>query len=129
MNSILDTSGYSALLRGNKQVVELLERSQYIYIPIVVIGELRTGFAHGTKNNENKKNLDRFLSDPAVSILYLTDRTTETFSDIYVELRRNGTPIGQNDLWISALAREHGFTVITADADFSRVQGIDCIVI
>lgn len=126
MNIVVDTSAYSALQRGNIAVAEILQKAQYIYVPIIVIGELKAGFAFGSKKSENLRLLDRFLADPSVSVLQLSNKTTDVFSDIYTELRNAGTPIGQNDLWIASLTRENDLKLITCDGDFFNVQGIDC---
>ena len=39
-------------------------------------------------------------------------------------LTRAGTPIPENDLWIAALAVEHGWPLATRDAHFARVPGL-----
>jgi len=41
-----------------------------------------------------------------------------------IELKRAGTPLPANDLWIAALAREHGLPIVSRDAHFDRVRGI-----
>ncbi|MEO5958497.1 MAG: PIN domain-containing protein [Opitutaceae bacterium] len=35
-----------------------------------------------------------------------------------------GTPIPENDLWIAAVALEHGLPVATRDIHFARVPGL-----
>ena len=39
-------------------------------------------------------------------------------------LRARGTPIPENDVWISALAIEHGLDIVSRDTDFDYVAGI-----
>lgn len=125
MNFILDTSAYSAVQRGNLQVARLLNEAHQIFLPAVVEGELRAGFAFGTKTIENNELLDRFLTQRTVSLLYFSPETPKVFVEIYAELRRAGRPIGQNDLWIAALAREHRLPILTLDTDFAYVKGIE----
>jgi len=124
---ILDTSAYSVAQRGDERLLALLDEAQHIYIPVIVIGELLGGFAHGTKAAENKRNLTKFLADPVVSVLYIGGETPGYFAEIYAELRRAGRSIGQNDLWIAALAREHQLALLTIDNDFSVASELEII--
>jgi tRNA(fMet)-specific endonuclease VapC len=39
-------------------------------------------------------------------------------------LEQNGTPIGPNDTFIAAHALALGATLVTADAEFARVPGL-----
>jgi len=43
----LDTNRYSDFSRGNDATVETLETAEAVYLPFVVLGELRAGFAVG----------------------------------------------------------------------------------
>jgi predicted nucleic acid-binding protein len=129
MNVAIDTSAYSSMQRGNERVAELISAAQYVYVPIIVLAELKAGFAFGSKKSENMQLLSKFLADPAVSVLPITERTTDVFGDIFAELRAAGTPIGQNDLWIASLARENNLLLITSDKDFLSVQGIECVLV
>lgn len=39
-------------------------------------------------------------------------------------LRAQGTPIPENDLWIAALVRQHGLTLVSRDEHFDAVPGL-----
>ncbi len=41
----LDTHRYADLCRGNPRAVEIVEATDAIWLPFVVVGELRAGFA------------------------------------------------------------------------------------
>jgi len=127
MNLIIDTSAYSGLARGNVKIAKILSDAQQVYVPSVVIGELRAGFAFGAKRQANEKLLDRFMAEAGVSVLHIGDDTPDIFAEIYVELRKAGRPIGQNDLWIAALAREHRLALLTLDNDFSYVKDLELV--
>lgn len=62
----LDTSAYSRFQRGDRQVVELLDRAEWVGVPAVVLGELWTGFLLGSRAEANRIALQRFLAHPAV---------------------------------------------------------------
>jgi tRNA(fMet)-specific endonuclease VapC len=40
------------------------------------------------------------------------------------ELKRAGTPIPTNDLWIAALCRQHDLPLLSRDRHFDRVPGL-----
>ncbi len=93
-------------------------------MPLIVIGELRAGFITGTKTAENEKWLQQFLDDPNVITLSLSDQSTVVYSRVYAKLKQIGNPIGTNNMWIAALAIEHGLHLITTDNDFTAVEGL-----
>ena len=47
--------------------------------------------------------------------------TAEHYARLFVQLKRAGTPIPDDDLWIAALALEHDLPLITRDQHFERV--------
>ncbi|MCP4416968.1 MAG: type II toxin-antitoxin system VapC family toxin [Chloroflexi bacterium] len=121
---ILDTSAYSAFKRGNSDAVALLRKTPEILVPIIVLGELWSGFEFGSKREANRHELDAFLNSPRVSVVQVTLETAVRYAVIYSFLRRNGRPIPTNDLWIAAMTMEHGATLLTADAHFLRLPQI-----
>ena len=65
--------------------------------------------------------LARFLNRETVGIGYAGRETTEQYARLFVQLRRAGTPVPDNDLWIAALAMEHDLAVITRDRHFESI--------
>jgi len=47
--------------------------------------------------------------------------TAEHYARIFVQLKRAGTPVPDNDLWIAAIALEFDLTLITRDRHFERI--------
>ena len=87
-----------------------------------VIGEFKAGIDIGTKRGKKAKSLlDEFLDDPAVEIVPFTDETAEYYAGIYRALKEKGIPLPTNDIWIAAVALEHGATVLSGDGHFSRI--------
>lgn len=115
---VLDTSAYSGFNRGDRRLKKWFHADNSIIVPLIVVGELRAGFSAGTRQKENDDLLQRFLDSSNVSTATITDTTTKLFAAIYCRLRRAGTPIGTNDMWIAALALEHDKLLLTLDADF-----------
>lgn len=121
MNCLLDTSAYSALQRGHQPILDLLRRSETVAVPAVVLGELYSGFRAGNRRAENTAQLERFLSKPSVRVLNVTQETALRYAEIDVYLRKKGRPIPRNDVWIAAVALEHGLQLLTLDDRFREI--------
>jgi predicted nucleic acid-binding protein len=91
---------------------------------IIVLGELYAGFRAGSKERQNRERLASFLAKPSVKILPATQDTAEVFGVVKDELRRSGTPVPINVVWIAAQALEAGAQLVTHDAHFSKIKGL-----
>lgn len=127
MRVAIDTNRYRDFSGGEKEVVRLLEEAESIHVPLIVIGELRAGFALGRKGRENEALLQRFLMKPRVEVLYPTDATTRHYASLFRQLREQGTPIPTNDLWIAALVLERNLVLCTRDGHFRNVPQLNIV--
>jgi predicted nucleic acid-binding protein len=123
----LDTNAYRALSEGDPRLVEDMRRAETVGLPIIVVGELWFGFMNGSKLRQNTEILERFLTTPRVRILQLGEQTTRIFGEIATLLRGAGIAIQQNDIWIAALCKQHGFALATRDQGFQHVLGLEVI--
>jgi predicted nucleic acid-binding protein len=121
---LLDTSAYSLLMRGCKDVAGFLDAAEEVYLPAVVIGELLAGFKKGNSEQRNREILDRFIEVSRVFSLPVDEETSERYAVILDYLRRQGTPIPTNDLWIAATAMQHGLVLISSDRHFLKVPQV-----
>ena len=80
MNVALDTNGYSDFMRGVVERVAIVRAAQAIFLPFIVLGELRAGFAAGDRQSVNAANLQRFLASPRVSVLLADEQTTHYYA-------------------------------------------------
>lgn len=125
MNDLfVDTSAYSALLRGDERVRDALRGARLIRVNPVVIGELMAGFLRGRWRRKNEAELTLFLRSPRVAVLPIDAQTAERYALIVASLRRRGRPIPTNDLWIASSAAQHGLRLLTLDAHFLAVEQI-----
>jgi len=90
-------------------------------MPVPVIAELRFGFLNGSKGRENEAILTLFLERPRVEVLCCDEETTVRYAELKLQLKKQGTPIPINDVWIAALALQHHATLFTRDSDFERI--------
>ncbi len=124
MRLALDTSAYSALMRGHRDVVSRVRRAEAVLLPAVVAGELLYGFRFGSRFEENATRLEAFLDAPSVDLLPVSFVTADRFGLIVTALRGKGTPIPTNDIWIAAQAMEAGADLLSSDAHFGLVDGL-----
>jgi tRNA(fMet)-specific endonuclease VapC len=117
----LDTNRYTDLCRGIASVVETVELAEEVWLPFVVVGELRAGFAVGSQASHNEAVLRRFLLKSGVVVVYPDDQTTHHYASVYRQLRKQGTPIPTNDIWISALVLQHSLVLFARDAHFDAL--------
>lgn len=120
----LDTSAYSHFKRGHEPVVKLIRSARRVLVPIVAIGELRAGFAMGSRADQNDADLRTFLKQSVVAVLDVEDEAASLYAEIVAQLKRAGTPLPSNDIWIAALAAREGASVVTYDEHFRRIQRV-----
>ncbi len=126
---VLDTSAYSRLRAGDQQVIEVVASAETVLIPAVVLGELEAAFELGSRPAENRLALADFLAEPFVATLDVTRSVARRYGETFVKLRRAGTPIPVNDIWIAATTFDCGGRLLTFDSDFQRVDGLPRIVL
>jgi len=121
---LIDTNTYSDAMRGVKPVVTLLQRANEILLCPVVMGELLAGFRKGTREKANRELLWRFLASPRVRAVGMNRDTSEFYATVLDGVRRKGTSIPTNDIWIAASTMEHGARLATGDSHFQTVDGL-----
>ena len=124
MKLLLDTSGYVGFKLGHKELVTYLARAERIFMSPIVLGELMFGFRNGSRYEKNMDELHRFVSHPVVEPIDLTAISADRYARIAAQLRKQGTPIPANDIWIAAQTVEVGAELITMDQHFEKVQGL-----
>jgi len=120
----IDTNRYVDFAKGLPEAVDRLRRADQILVPFVVLGELRAGFAGGERAGDNEANLVRFLDSRRVDPVFADEETTHHYARLFHQLRRQGTPIPTNDLWIAALVVQHQAHLFARDAHFDHLPQI-----
>ena len=121
MRVAIDTNRLTDLWQGDAELAEWLGTCEEVWIPLIVLGEIKAGFYGGTQQRRNEVLLHRLLAKPTVQILAPGRETAEQYARVFVQLKRAGTPIPDNDLWIAALALEHNLLLITRDRHFEQI--------
>jgi predicted nucleic acid-binding protein len=122
----LDTNRLTDLFQGDAELADRLGNCDEVWIPLVVLAEIKAGFYRGSQQQRNEILLRKLLAKPTVGVLLPGRETAEQYARLFVQLKRAGAPVPDNDLWIAALALEHDLMLITRDRHFQRVPQLLC---
>jgi predicted nucleic acid-binding protein len=126
---VLDTSAYSHFRHGHETVLLLLAATELVLVPVTVLGELEAAFELGSRAKQNRVLLREFLEEPFVSTIEVTRSVARHYGRVFAELRRAGTPIPVNDIWIAAATLDSGGHLLTFDADYRAIRSLDCTIL
>ena len=121
----VDTDAVIAYREGILTVCTLIEGTDILFLPVVVLGELLYGAVNSAKPQKNEQAVHKFSAqsvlasiDEAIAIRYATVR---------LELKKIGRPIPENDIGIAATCLELGVPLLTRDGHFDHVHGLEVI--
>jgi tRNA(fMet)-specific endonuclease VapC len=126
---VLDTSAYSRMRVGHEVVLDMIAAAEIVLMPTIVLGELEAGFELGSRVRENRIVLAEFLDEPFVSKLAITQEVARRYGQIFADLRRAGTPITTNDIWIAAATMDCGGHLLSFDQHFHLVSSLQCTIL
>jgi tRNA(fMet)-specific endonuclease VapC len=122
---VLDTSAYSHFRANHHDVVDRIAGADLVYVPTIVLGELEGAFRLGRRAADNRAKLDEFLEEDFVAVLPVTSDVARRYGELFMELRRAGTPIPVNDIWIAAATIDAGAHLLSFDSDFDRITRLE----
>lgn len=121
-NYLLDTNIVIDILSGNVQIAEKTKELSGFSLCTTVLGELYVGINRvGNKIKHEKRLLD-FLG--YCEVILPDTSTSKKFGEISAALYKKGKPIPSNDIWIAAIAMQHGMILVTRDNHFKEVDGL-----
>ena len=119
---LLDTNIVIAIFAGDPGVLDRIARSNEVFLPTIVCGELYYGARKSTHVVANISRIDELAASSA--LVGCDINTSRHYGRIKNDLRTKGRPIPENDIWIAALARQHGLTLVSRDAHFDEVDDL-----
>jgi tRNA(fMet)-specific endonuclease VapC len=122
---ILDTNAISAFFDGVAEVVQRVAEVPDVFLPVIVIGEYLYGLQSSRERVEREKRFKEFCR--VCKLLAVDEETSGHYAIVRHRLRLAGTPIPENDIWIAALAFQHGQQVLSNDRHFDAVEGVNRI--
>ena len=123
---LLDTSAIIRFFRGDRETLEFLRTSPLWLCPIV-LGELYLGAYKSKQFEYEADKIELFCK--RVNMLKCDDDIPRIYGKIASQLALAGTPISPNDTWIAAFALCNQVTLLSADIDYQRVQGLDLVLL
>ena len=119
---LLDTNALSAIADSDPKALKRFQTASLVAIPVIVFGEYLFGIGQSKFRSEYEQWLNALPSD--IRVLDVTRETAAYYAKIRAQLKKAGTPIPSNDLWIAALCQQHAFHLLSRDKHYDRVKGI-----
>lgn len=119
---LLDTNIVIALFAGEIPVRERIGQAEEVFLSNIVLGELYFGARKSSRMEVNLARIDELAG--SVTILASDIGTAREYGIIKSILQAKGRPIPENDIWIAAIAKQHGITIATRDAHFREIEGL-----
>lgn len=118
---LLDTNAIIALFSGDKQVSARLAEAE-AFVPSTALGELYYGARKSSRSLQNVAKIEEFAA--ASQVIACDAVTAWIYGETKNRLHSKGRPIPENDLWIAAVAIQHGLTLVTRDNHFDDVDNL-----
>lgn len=92
---------------------------------MITVGELLFGAAKSSRQHENRLAIESFISQNTV--LQLDFETALAYGSLKLQLKQQGTPIPENDIWIAASAIRWKLPLVTLDTHFQHIAGLSIV--
>ena len=124
---IADTTVFIARESGRPLLSEALP--DQIAVSVITIGELRAGVLAAADLETRDRRLATMTLALALQPIPIDDPVDEAWARLRVLLRESGQRMPVNDSWIAATAMSLGVAVITQDADYVQVAGLEVVTV
>lgn len=122
---LADTSVFIANEAG--RTLQEADLPDELAISVITIGELRAGVLAAVDAETRDRRLATFTEVLRLEPLPVDERVAESWARLRVVLRERGRRMLVNDSWIAATAMAFHIPVVTQDADYESVPGLDVI--
>lgn len=123
--AVADTSLLIALESGRRlRDMPLPDR---LTVSVITIGELRAGVLAAGDLDQRDRRLATLSSALALDPVPIDGPVADAWARLRVDLRDAGRRMPVNDSWIAATAMSLGVPVVTQDADYDGVPGLQVI--
>ena len=124
-SALADTSVFVALEGGRPLVVDGLPDE--LAVSVVTIAELRVGVLAAVDVQTRERRLATLVSAMAFDPVPIDDAVAEAWAGLRIRLRDRGLRMPVNDSWIAATAIALQVPVLTQDADYVELEGLDVL--
>ncbi len=119
---LLDTNIVIAIFSNDLSVSKELAKTDEVFVPSVVLGELFYGAFKSNRRDENIERINDFANNS--SVLVCDTFTSMQYGKIKNSLRLKGKPIPENDIWIAAITKANDLTLVSRDDHFKEIDGL-----
>jgi tRNA(fMet)-specific endonuclease VapC len=123
---LLDSNIIIALFADEGAIKDSLAKAEEVFVPSIAIGEPYFGARKSVRTRDNLARIDEFAANNVV--LGCDTDTARRYGEIKAGLRLKGNPLPENDIWIAAIALQHGLTMITRDTHFNEIENLKIVV-
>ncbi len=122
---IIDTNIFIAFRGGIEPFRSLIANAGRIYVPVIVLGELLYGAHNSMQQTKNREAIEILLD--SAFVIDIDEKVASFYAEIRTALKKNGTPIPENDMWIAAICKKLNLPLLTQDKHFEYIKGIDLV--
>ena len=119
---LIDTNIVIALFAGEAGVQSRLAAATEVFLPSIAVGELLYGARKSSRVAENVRRVEEFAA--SIAVLPCDAKSAAAYGEVKASLSAKGKPIPENDVWIAAIAHQHGLTLVSRDEHFRQVDNL-----
>lgn len=118
---LLDTNVIIRYIKNEGNLDDIFEEP-FLYYSSATLGELLFGAECSKRKEENARIYSDFCRE--LQEIKIDSAVAPFYAKIKAQLKKDGHPIPENDMWIASCAMAYELTVVTADKHFSFINGI-----
>ncbi len=122
---MLDTNAVAALVKARSPALEDYTRARPVCVSVVTEAEVLYGLARRPAAAALRRVAEGFLA--AVEILPWDSACATTYGALRAQLEEHGTPLASMDLLIASHAVAVRCPLVTGDATFTQVPGLNIV--
>ena len=119
---LLGTNAVIEMLAGDAGISRGQDSAEQTYLAVTSVGELYFGAAKSGRPEMNRLTIERLLLEKEV--VPCDSAVAREYGRLKAVLRKQGTPIPDNDIWIAAIALRNDLTLVSRDRHFERIPGL-----
>ena len=118
---LLDTNAVIAFFLYDRAILQQFADDE-LFLCSTVLGELCYGAMKSAQPESNLARVEDFAA--SLPVLPCDSETARQYGFVKDRLRLKGRPIPENDIWVAAIAIQHGLAVASRENHFAEVDGL-----
>ena len=122
---VLDTNAVIAYRQGIPKICKIIDESDILYLPVIVLGELLYGAFNSSRIESNEQAVLKFAG--YTDVIRIDEAIAQRYARIRLNLKKSGHPVPENDIWIAASCLELDAPIISRDSHFKFIDDLRII--